>query len=113
VRHYEFTCGGGHNHGPFTSLAEAQAARRDLKQDEECAGDAGTIRSYEPLICRIPVPSPGCVDIPAHYNESLGQVVKGGRHLREIQKKEGCQDYEPVRDASPVVDWRKKKRRLA
>ena len=32
-----------------------------------------------------------------HFNESLGCVVKGSRHLRQLQKENSCHDYEPIR----------------
>lgn len=35
-------------------------------------------------------------DYVEHFNHSLGQVVKGRRHLKDIQRRNGCQDYVPT-----------------
>jgi putative FmdB family regulatory protein len=34
-------------------------------------------------------------DIPEHFNETLGMAVRGRTHLKQIQREQGCQDYEP------------------
>jgi hypothetical protein len=33
-------------------------------------------------------------DIPSHWNESFGKVVRGRRHLKELQAATGSVDYE-------------------
>lgn len=49
-------------------------------------------------------------DVPEHYNVSLGERVRGRRHLKQLQEKHGCQDWEPVRDG-PHLDHRAKAKR--
>lgn len=39
-------------------------------------------------------------DIPEHWNLSLDQPVRSRRHLRDVQKRTGTQDYEGYRGAS-------------
>ncbi len=34
-------------------------------------------------------------DIPEHFNETLGEAVRGRAHLRTLQQVHGCQDFEP------------------
>lgn len=38
-------------------------------------------------------------DIPEHFNVSLDCVVRGRRHLQQLQRERGCQDYEPQKYA--------------
>jgi hypothetical protein len=35
-------------------------------------------------------------DLPMHYNNSLGEVVRGRRHLRQLQRDTDSVDYEPT-----------------
>lgn len=42
----------------------------------------------------------GATVLHEHFNESLGCVVKGKTHLRELQRERGVVDYEPDSDAT-------------
>jgi len=35
-------------------------------------------------------------DLPEHYNNSLGEVVRGRRHLKQLQRDTDSVDYEPT-----------------
>ena len=37
-------------------------------------------------------------DIPEHFNLSFGERVRSRRHLKDLQKKHGCRDWEPVKE---------------
>lgn len=37
-------------------------------------------------------------DIPEHYSNSTGCVIRSRRHLREWQRQNGAQDWEPVKE---------------
>lgn len=36
-------------------------------------------------------------DVPEHWNTSIDQPVRSRRHLRDLQKRNGWQTYEPVK----------------
>ncbi len=36
-------------------------------------------------------------DVPEHWNVTVDKVVRSRKHLRDLQKRHGFQDYEPVR----------------
>jgi len=38
-------------------------------------------------------------DMPEHYSYSFDCIVKSGRHHRELQRKHGTHDWEPVKDS--------------
>jgi len=39
-------------------------------------------------------------DVPEHFNMSLNQRVRSRRHLRDLQKRHGTQDYEGIHGAN-------------
>lgn len=44
-------------------------------------------------------------DIPEHFNQSTNCVIKGRRHLRQIQRERGLSDYDPKEHSGPPTNW--------
>lgn len=102
---YTWRCENGHEQGVFASSEEANHAAGELRRCDRCNGVA-SVASFE---VRSTATATGLLE--PHFNYSFGQEVKGPRHMRELQKKHGTQDYIPVKD-SPVSELRKKYARL-
>lgn len=87
---YEFGCPNGHVVEHFFRMNDERPATIPC----ECGAESKRIFSLAGIV----------PDFPEHYNISLGRVVKGRQHLRQLQKQLGCHDWEPGKKERPQYD---------
>jgi len=96
---YPYRCAVGHETDRFYHAREA-------------ANRPQTVRCRCGRRARRMIVAPAAVGlVTEHYNSSLGEIVKGPRHLRALQKKHGCHDYVPP-TSGPISEFRRKHARL-
>lgn len=84
---YDFSCEQGHVTEKFFGMNDEKST--------ECSTCGGPTRRIFALAGVVP-------DFPEHFNISLGRVVKGRQHLRQLQKQLGCHDWEPGKAERPM-----------
>ena len=79
---YPYRCSKGHETCLLRSMREKRPKRIAC---EICGRPAHSVVSVPNVIG----------DIPEHFNETLGEAVRGRQHLQSIQRERGVQDFEP------------------
>ena len=90
-------CPKGHAHGPFNGSREALIALNEMAAEHFCGSGPYSVQHYEPISNFFALG-----DIPEHLNVSLGEPVRSRRHLKQLQKKYGCHDYEPIKERTAM-----------
>jgi hypothetical protein len=88
---FSVRCPQGHEHGPFYSYDEAERIKLAIESESFCGPGRYSVLFSERAACPSVIP-----DLHEHYNASLGTVVRGRAHLKQLQHDLGCQDYEPT-----------------
>jgi len=98
---FAWRCRRGHEHGPHPTRGEAER----LNPDRTCYTCDRTAR----LVVFTPRWSVATRnDIPAHYSMTFDQPVRSGSHFRELQRKHGTKDWEPVKGSTMETQLRRK-----
>lgn len=100
---FDFQCAAGHIFEDFL------AVKKDYPREVPCVTPGCKLAAKR--LVSMPGPPSGALeknDIPAHFNGAFGTVVKGRKHMKELQRKHGTQDWRPVKGQEPVKDMLKR-----